>query len=306
MADSLARQDAVSRTAATEPVVVRDHQPTIREMVGQTWSYRGLILPLGLRRVVKGYSGTRIGRPWLIIRPLFSIFGMALIFGSVLRAPSNGVPYLLFLMIGTIGWTVIERMVFWATRSVDIYHKVVGRLELPVLLAPAAALGPVLIDVGVTVAIGVGVVAYYSVSTGELAIQLGPSTLVAVAGLALGLVLAFGLGVWLATLNALARDVRILLSMGLPIWMYITPVIYSVDSLPDRWRLLGTINPAAAPVEMVKQGFLGIGSVTTAQLAISIGAAVVILGSGLWFMTRLSPTLLRVAPFIDDEDEERV
>ena len=246
------------------------------------------------------------GRPWLIIRPLFSIFGMALILGSVLQAPSAGVPYLLFLMVGTVGWTVIERTVFWATRSVDIYHKVVGRLEVPVLLAPAAALGPVLIDVGITSAIGVGVVAYYTITSGELAIQFGPETLVAVAGLVLGLVLAFGIGVWLATLNALARDVRILLSMGLPIWMYVTPVIYSVDSLPERWRWLGTVNPAAGPVVMVKQGFLGIGSVTPVQLAISLGATVAILGSGLWFMTKLSPTLLRVEPYIDEEEDERI
>jgi lipopolysaccharide transport system permease protein len=306
MAESVVQPDAAPRHAANEAVVIRDHQPTVREMVSQTWGYRSLILRLGMRRIVKGYSGTRIGRPWLLIRPLFSIFGMALIFGSVLQAPSNGVPYLLFLLIGTIGWTVIERTVFWATRSVDIYHKVVGRLAVPVLLAPAAALAPVLVDVLVTGGIGVGVVAYYTISTGELAIQLGPSTLIAVAGLLLGLMLAFGIGVWLATLNALARDVRILLTMGLPIWMYITPVIYSVDSLPERWRWLGTVNPAAAPVEMVKEGLLGIGFVTAPQLAVSIGAMIVILSTGLWFMTRLSPTLLRATPFIDEEEEDRV
>jgi lipopolysaccharide transport system permease protein len=306
MADSLAHPGVVSHGTAPDPVVVRDHQPTIREMVGQTWSYRGLILRLGLRRVVKGYAGTRLGRPWLILRPLIGIFGMALIFGSVLRAPSNGVPYLLFLMVGMLGWTVIERTVFWATRSIDIYHKVIGRLELPVLLAPTAALGPVLVDFGVMAAIAVGVTAYYSVTEGALAIQIGPSTLIAVAGLALGLALGYGVGVWLATLNGLARDVRLLLGFALQIWMYVTPVIYAVDSLPDRWRALAVVNPAAAPVQMVKEGLLGVGTVTATQLAISVGATVALIGSGLWFMTRLSPTLLRVAPFVDEEEDERV
>ena len=302
MAESLAQRDAVSRATVAEGVVVRDHQPTIREMVRQTWSYRGLILPLGLRRVVKGYSGTRIGRPWLIIRPLFSIFGMALIFGSVLRAPTGGVPYLLFLLVGTVSWTVIERTVFWATRSIDVYYKVVGRLEVPVLLAPAAALGPVLVDVGIMTSIAAGTTVYYTVADGQFPLQGGVP--LAAAGLALGLVLGFGIGVWLSTLNALARDVRILLTFALPLWMYVTPVIYSVDSLPERWKIVATINPAAAPVEMVKEGLLGVGTVTAAQLGVSVGAAVLFLTSGLWFMTHLSPTLLRVTPVVDDEEEE--
>jgi lipopolysaccharide transport system permease protein len=289
---------------AIEPVLIRDYQPTVREMVAQTWAYRGLILPLGLRRIVKGYAGTRLGRPWLILRPVLSIFGMALIFGSVLRAPSNGVPYLLFLLVGTLGWTVIERTVFWATRSIDVYYKVVGRLEVPVLLAPAAGLGPVLVDTGVMAVIAAGVTIYYTIADGAFALQVGPETLIAVAGFALGLTLAFGVGVWLAALNAMARDVRILLGFALQIWMYVTPVIYAVDSLPERWRILATINPAAAPVEMVKEGLLGIGSVTGPQLAISVGAALTFLFSGLWFMTRVSPTLLRVTPYTDEEEEE--
>jgi len=232
------------------------------------------------------------------------VFGMALIFGSVLRAPSSGVPYLLFLLVGMVGWVVIERMVFWATRSFDSYRKVVGRLEVPVLLAPAAAIAPMLVDTGIMASIAVAVAGYYTITGGELAVQLGPSLLLSVAGLGLGLTLAFGIGVWLATLNALARDVRLVLRFVLPVWLYVTPVLYTVDTLPERWRFLATINPAAAPVELVKQGVFGVGSVSTTQLAISLGAALLILGSGLWFMTRLSPTLLRVAPFVDDEEED--
>jgi lipopolysaccharide transport system permease protein len=289
---------------AAAAATVREHQPKVLEMVLETWRYRGLIVPLGLRQVIKGYSGTRIGRPWLVIRPLFSVFGMALIFGSVLRAPSNGVPYLLFLLVGMVGWVVIERTVFWATRSFDSYRKIVGRLGVPVLLAPAAGVAPMLVDAGIMASIGVGVAAYYTITTGELAVQLGPSLLLSLGGLGLGLGLAFGIGLWLATLNALARDVRLVLRFVLPLWMYVTPVLYPADTLPDRWRFLATINPAAAPVELVKQGVLGVGSVSMTQLAVSLVATLLILGSGLWFTTRLSPTLLRAAPFVDDEEEE--
>jgi lipopolysaccharide transport system permease protein len=239
-----------------------------------------------------------------VIRPLFSIFGMTLIFGSVLQAPSNGVPYLLFLLVGMIGWLVIERTVFWATRSFDSYRKVVGRLEVPVLLAPAAATAPMLVDVGIMTLIAAGAATYYFVTDGTLGIQLEPSLALAAAGLALGLALGWGIGLWLATLNALARDVRIMLRFVLPVWLYITPVIYPVESLPDRWQFLATINPAAAPVELVKEGALGVGSVTPVSLAVSIAASAALIASGLVFLTTLSPTLLLGPEFIDEEEEQ--
>jgi lipopolysaccharide transport system permease protein len=304
--EPVAQSDIAGAGTAAEPIVLHDHRPTVLEMLRDTWSYRGLVIPLGLRQVVKGYSGTRLGRPWLVIRPLFTLFGMALIFGSVLQAPSNGVPYLLFLVVGMTAWLVIERTVFWATRSFDSYHKVVGRLEVPVLLAPTAATAPMLVDAGIMASIAAGTAIYYLVTEGSLSVQVEPSLALAAGGLALGGALGWGIGVWLATLNALARDVRLVLRFVLPVWLYVTPVIYPAESLPDRWQFLATINPAAAPVELVKEGVLGVGSVSAVSLGVSIVSCAVLIASGLWFLTSLSPRLLRGPHYIDEEEDERI
>jgi len=290
--------------AAQDEVVVREHRPTMRGMVADTWHHRRLILRLGIRHVVKGFSGTRIGAPWLVLRPLLSIFGMALIFGSVLRVPTNGIPYLLFLLVGMTGWLVIERMVFWSTRSFDIYRKVAGRLEVPVLLVPFAAMALMLMEVTIMSGIAACTVVYYTITEGALAINTGPTVVLAVVGYVLGFVLALSVGLWLATLNALARDVRLVLRYFLQIWLFVTPVFYAVDSLPDRWRFIATINPAAAPVELVKSGLLDVGGATASQLAVTFAAIVLLLPTGLWFLTRLSPTLLRAPAYIDEEEEE--
>jgi lipopolysaccharide transport system permease protein len=229
---------------------------------------------------------------------------MALIFGSVLRVPTNGIPYLLFLLVGMTGWLVIERMVFWSTRSFDIYRKVAGRLEVPVLLVPLAAVAPMLVEVTVMSAIATGVVIYYTVTEGALSINIGPTLVLAPIGYALGFVLAFGIGLWLATLNALARDVRVVLRYFLQIWLFVTPVIYTVDSLPERWRFIATINPAAAPVELVKSGLLDVGGVTSSQLIVTFVACVLFVSTGLLFLTRLANTLFRIPAYIDEEEEE--
>jgi lipopolysaccharide transport system permease protein len=303
-ADALGGADVDS--SAMAPVVIRDHEPTVPEMVRTTWLNRTLILRLGLRQIIKGYSGARLGRAWLIIRPVVSTFGMALIFGSVLGAPSNGVPYLLFLLVGMTAWLVIERTVFWGTRSFDIYRKVAGRLDIPVLLVPTAAVAPMAVEVGAMAAITAATAVYYSVTEADLMIQVGPDLLLAVAGFVLGVALAWGIALWLATLNARARDVRLTLRLVLPVWLYVTPVIYPPSALPDRWEFLATINPATAPVELVKEGILGIGSVTWGPLAVSIAATVILCASGLQFLTRLSPTLLRTAQYVEDDEEAQI
>jgi lipopolysaccharide transport system permease protein len=171
---------------------------------------------------------------------------------------------------------------------------------------PTAALAPMAVEVTVMSGIAAGTAAYYEVTESDIGIRLGPSLALAAAGIALALGIGWGLGLWLATLNALARDVRLTLRFLLPIWLYATPVIYPVSALPDRWRFLATLNPATAPVEMVKEGVLGAGSVTAGALALSLSVCILLCTSGIWFLTRLSPRLLRGAPVIDDDEDEPV
>jgi lipopolysaccharide transport system permease protein len=215
------------------------------------------------------------------------------------------VPYLLFLLVGMTGWLVIERTVFWATRSFDIYRKVAGRLEVPVLLVPTAAAAPMVVEVGIMFMLMLVTAGVYWAQDGSLSLELGPNTVVAVGGYALAIAIALGLGLWLAALNALARDVRQVVRIVLPVWLFITPVIYPPSALPERWQFLATINPAAAPVEMVKKGILGVGSVPAGALAISLVACGLLWASGLWFLRLLSPRLLRSdVSFVEDEEED--
>ena len=300
-------EQAALRREGLEPVVVHDHRPSPLELIRRTWEMRSLLLRLGPRQIIKGFAITKLGMSWLVIRPVVSIFGMALLFGSVLQAPSAGVPYLLFLLVGMVGWMTFERGLFWSTRSFDIYRKVAGRVEIPTLMVPTAALILMLIEVGIIVVLAAGTAGFYSVTEGELALELAPpGVLLGVAGVLLAAVLAWGFGLWLGTLNGLARDVRLTLSLVLPVWLYATPVIYPISALPDRWHFLATINPVTAPVELVKEGFLGAGELTGAILAVSLVTTVIVCTSGLWFIARLSPRLLRAKTFADDEEEEEL
>jgi len=144
----------------------------------------------------------------------------------------------------------------------------------------------------------------FLLADGRLYIELGPELLLVPAGLMLALALAWGFGLWLAALNAKARDVRIVLRYVLRVWMYVTPVIYPVSALPGAFAFLGTINPVAAPVEMVKTGLIGAGDLRLEAIAVSVGCAIVACVSGLWFFARMAPGLLARPPAGTEDDEE--
>lgn len=291
--------------AAARPVELIDERPSPLQMLRATLRHRSLIARLGIRVIIKGYSGAKLGRLWLVLRPALGVFGMALIFGAVLDAPSNGVPYILFLLVGMLAWLTFERFLFWATRSFDVYRRVAAALDFPLLVVPTASGIAAGIEFCVFSGFIVVATTVLLVADGRLYIELGPELLLVPAGLLLALALAWGLGLWLSALNAKARDVRIVLRYVLRVWMYITPVIYPVSALPGTLAFLATINPVAAPVEMVKAGLLGAGDLRPQAIAVSVGFAVVACVSGLWFFTRMAPGLLMNQPagLADDEED---
>lgn len=290
---------------AARPVELVDERLSPLEMLRATLRHRALIARLGIRVIIKGFSGAKLGRLWLVLRPAIGIFGMALLFGAVLNVPSNGVPYILFLLAGMLPWLTFERFLFWATRSFDTYRRVAAALDFPLLVVPTASGMAAGVEFCVFSGFVVVATVVFLITDGRLYLEFGPELLLVPAGLLLALALAWGMGLWLSVLNAKARDVRIVLRYVLRIWMYITPVIYPLSALPSTFAFLATINPVAAPVEIVKTGLIGAGDVRLDAVALSVGCAVTACLSGLWFFSRMAPGLLDSQPagLVDDEEE---
>ncbi len=298
------RSDPQAAPDSAQHASVTLDRPTGRRMVADAWRWRALLPRIGIRVTIKGFSGTKLGRAWLILRPAMGIFGMALLFGKVFNAPSQGLPYLLFLLVGSHVWMSFERPAFWAVRSFDVYRRLARNVYLPLILIPLAAIVPALIEMSVIGAFATGVLVYFSIADATLYLQIGPQLLVGVLGYAMAISLAISIGLWVSVLNAYARDVRIIFIYVLRIWMFVTPVIYPPTTLPGTWATIAQYNPVTAPVLMVKWGLLGIGSVPLHSLATTVATILVVGSSGVWFFARAAPTLLdRQPPDLDDEDE---
>jgi ABC-type polysaccharide/polyol phosphate export permease len=279
-------------------------EDSTRKVLVDSWRHLHVIPQLGLRLLVKGLSGTFLGPFWMIVGPILSIFGMGLLFGTIFRAPSNGIPYLIFLLGGALGWRVFDRTAFWGTRSFDVFRRIARNVYLPPVVLPSAAIFMALVELLGIGLVFIGTVVAYIFIDGVFYLQAGPQLLLVPLGMALAGALGWSVALWTGTLNARARDVRILFRYVLMIWMYITPVLFPPRALPDVLQPLAVINPVAAPVEIVKEGLLGVGEIQATGVLISLLFLLVVGGGGTWFCARFAPRFLRARMAYDDDEEE--
>ena len=302
-----AQTNAEAGVAAAAPLAsVALDRPSTRRMLADAWHWRHLIPRIGVRVTLKSRSGTILGPGWMVLRPALNMFGMSLVFGGVLATPSQGLPYLVFMLFGTHAWMLFDRAGHWTVRAFDTYRRVARSMYMPLLLIPLAAAVPALLESCVLGSFALLALIGYSIADGHSYLQFGPELLVGLAGYVLSFGLALAMGFWLSALNARARDVRIIFIYVLRIWMFVTPVVYPLSEMHGVFATLAYWNPVTAPVLMVKWGLLGVGSVPAHALIISLTTFVVVGVSGVWFFTKMAPTTLMVQPVMggDDDDDD--
>lgn len=289
------------------PVVhIEDARLSAWASVRAVWHYRGWLPWLGSDVLIRKIAGTKLGWLWLVIRPLMDSVGKALIFGGLLQVGApNGVPYFVFMMVGMVAWRLFDRFVYYAARSFDIYSKLMKTFNFPLLLVPLAAGAYPAVEVGVYVLVLIGAVGFYAATDGVVYIQFSPVTLVSLVGFALMILIAWGISLWVSVLNGKARDTRLLIRYVLEIWLYVTPVVYPLTSLPPAFKALAALNPLTAPVELVKLGLIGAGRVESLPLAWSCAFAALMILSGLWFFNREASRSIGLhGPGGDDEEDD--
>ena len=254
--------------------------------LAEAWHARALLPYFARRYLEKLYVRTWLGWLWIPLRPILDIGSRVLIFGSLLGAPSDGVPYLLFFVIGTSTWTLFSESAIWGTRSIEMNRRFLRRLYLPRLTLLLAALAPSALRFAMYMVIALVAFAYYGLVEGELYLELQAETLLLPAGLLLAVLLALSLACWTSVYGAYARDVRFGMGYALSFWYFLTPVIYPLSAVPENLRTLASLNPMTTPIEMVRLGVFGKGEVLASGLA-STGLVILVIGGlGLWFFDR--------------------
>jgi homopolymeric O-antigen transport system permease protein len=252
----------------------------------ELWRYRRILWFLAERRIKDRYEDTTLGKFWLFARPLMPILISTIIFGRLLGVPSDGVPYFLFFLAGSSCWRIFERSVQWVTRSLDQNRGLIKKVYFPRLIAPISSVAPALTEGGVLVTLLVAACIFYYVHDGVFYLRLGIGILAAAVAVAMAMLLAIAVGLWTSVLQVKHKDVQYSIRYFTQLWQYVTPVLFPLSAVPEKYRLIFFVNPMTPIVEMYKWGLLGIGQFPGAELALSIAVMLAILSTGILYFNR--------------------
>jgi lipopolysaccharide transport system permease protein len=215
------------------------------------WRYRELFRVLTWRDVAVRYKQTLIGATWAIIRPFLTMVVLTIIFGKLANLPSDGnAPYAIMVFAGMLPWTFFSSSLADASNSIVGSANLISKVYFPRLIVPMAAIGVAFVDFAINFTMLVTLMIWYQFVPGWQ-IALLPAFVM------LALLASLGPGLWLTALNVKYRDVRYVIPFLVQLGLYISPVGYSSNIVPETWRLLYSLNPVVGVIDGFRWCILG-------------------------------------------------
>jgi lipopolysaccharide transport system permease protein len=246
----------------------------------ELWQYRDLVLLFVRRDFVAVYKQTILGPLWYLIQPLLTTLTFTFIFGRLASLPTDGLPQFLFYMSGTVVWSYFAACLTKTSETFVQNAHLFGKVYFPRMAVPVSILISNLITFSIQFALFLAFLLYFIVRGTDIQVNwlwigLSPFLILIMAGLGLGF------GVIISSLTTKYRDLRFLVTFGVQLLMYATPVIYPVSSIPERFQWIILANPMTPIMEAFRFAFLGAGTVDRGPLLYSFFfmLVVVILGS---------------------------
>lgn len=240
----------------------------IREM----WQYRELFYFLVWRDIQIRYRQTLLGAAWAIIQPFFAMIVFTLFFGNMAKMPSDGIAYPIFFYSTLLPWTFFSGAITFSGNSLISNAQLIRKVYFPRITLPvSSALGGFL-DFAIAYVILLGMMVYYH-------IPLSWSMFLWVPLMLQILLMALGIGMFLAALNVKYRDVKYAIPFIIQIWLFVTPIIWPLSMVPEKYRALASLNPLAGVMEAFRNSLLG-RPVQFEPLLFSLAATLVVLAVG--------------------------
>ena len=240
-----------SHIPTSEPVIVLEQGLADKFYWADLWRYRELFLILAWRDLSVRYKQTVIGVLWAIIRPLLTMIIFSIIFGGVANLPSDGdSPYALLVFSAMLPWTLFSSALGDASNSLISNENLISKVYFPRLIVPTATIVTALVDFLISLVILFGLMVYYRFVPGWQMLLLPAFILLA-------LLASLGPGLYITTLNVKYRDFRYVIPFLVQFGLYISPVGFSSNVVPDQWRLLYSLNPVVGVIDGFRWCILG-------------------------------------------------
>ena len=282
----------IEQTSATQSVpqnqiVIEPQHGWISLQLRAIWQYRELLYFLVWRDIKVRYKQTALGITWIVIQPIVTMVIFSILFGRLLNVPSGDIPYPIFVYTGLLPWNYFANSLNRSTTSLVRSSHLITKVYFPRLVIPISAVLSGLVDFTISFLVLIGLMMYFRISPTTQIILLP-------AFLLLAMCTALGFGLWLSALNVRYRDVNHLIPYIIQIWMYLTPVIYSVTLIPEQFRFLLALNPMTGVVGGFRWALLGSETADISLISplfiLSIAISLIVLVSGAIFFRRTERT----------------
>jgi lipopolysaccharide transport system permease protein len=271
-------------------MIIEPHRGLFELRLGELWRYKDLVMLFVRRDFVSAYKQTILGPLWYLIQPVLTTIMFTVIFGQIASLPTDGLPQFLFYLSGTVIWAYFADCVNKTSNTFVSNSNLFGKVYFPRLAVPISILISSMATFLIQLALFIAFILffYFSGSTIQpnIWILFLPVLLLMMAGLGMGL------GIIISSLTTKYRDLRFLITFGIQLLMYATPVIYPVSSVPERFQSLILANPVTPIVETFRYAFLGAGTVDLGHLIYSFIFMLVVVAIGIVIFNRVEQTFM--------------
>lgn len=267
------------------PELIIEAGRTERNYWRDLWRYRELFYFLAWRDILVRYKQTVIGIIWAVVRPFLMMVVFTVIFGRIAKLPSPlSIPYPLLVFAAMLPWQFFASSLSEASNSLVGNANLISKIYFPRLIVPASSVITAFVDFLISLVIMAGLMVWYRFLPDWHIFLLFIFLILAFAA-------SFGTGLWLSALNVKYRDVKHVVPFLVQFGLYISPVGFSSSIVPEKWRLLYSLNPMVGVIEGFRWCLLrGQSPLDWTAVLLSSGVVVLLLASGLWFFRKVERT----------------
>ena len=274
-------------------IVVKPHRGWLRVDWRELWEYRDLLTLLVKRDFSVKYKQTILGPAWFVLQPLMFTVVFTIIFGRVARIPTDGLPPFLFYLCGQLGWSYFANTVSASSNTFTANAPLFGKVYFPRLVVPfSIAVSNLFAFVIQAATFAIFWVYFRWFTAAGTELSLSPSLLFLPVLVVVSGCLALGVGLWFSAATSKYKDLMHALGLLVQLWLYATPVIYPLSTIPAHWRWVAELNPMATIVELYKLILLGQGTFSGFGLTWTILSTTAVLFTGLMIFHKVERTFI--------------
>lgn len=261
------------------PTVIEPTDSASALNLRELWQYRELFYLLVVRDLKVRYKQTLLGVLWAVLQPASTALIFTIIFSRIARYETAEIPYWLFALSGFTVWTFISSSVNFASNSLVHHKELVTKIFFPRIIVPASAVGAYFIDLLLTLLILFGGMAFYGTPVTWKLIFV-PLFLIFL------LVLTVSMSVLLAALNVRFRDVKFVIPFLLQVWLFISPVFYPTNWIPEKWQIVFALNPVSGCLDGFRHVLFGT-NLDATKLIISVAVTIVLFFASIFVFRKM-------------------